>query len=168
MAPDDFRISAKYRLGVPVYDAERKCPLCKAGVLDIYGDHAIAHHVQGEAIARHDRIRKTVLSACSSANLSPVVKKKNLIPENQSCPGDIFDPISKAGKPAAFDVAVTSSLQSNSLINATAKAGYAVNAADEQKYCLHDNNWSQIVLLAIEVLGGISATFKKQSSGWLC
>ena len=24
MAPNEFRISAKYRLGVPVYDAERK------------------------------------------------------------------------------------------------------------------------------------------------
>ena len=114
MAPNEFRISAKYRLGVPVYDAERKCPFCKAGVLDIYGDHAIACHGRGDAIARHDRIRDKLVSACSSANLSPVVEKKNLIPESQSRTGDIFVPTWKAGKPAAFDITVTSSLQSNS------------------------------------------------------
>ena len=76
MAPIEFKISAKYRLSVPVYDAEKKCPFCKAGVLDIYGDHAIACHGRGEAIARHDRIRDKIVSACSSANLSPVVEKK--------------------------------------------------------------------------------------------
>ena len=133
MAPNEFRIIAKYRLGVPVYDAERKCPFCKAGFLDIYGDHAIACHGRGDAIARHDRIRDKLVSACSSANLSPVVEK-NLIPESQSRPGDIFVPTWKAGKPAAFDVTVTSSLQSNSLTNAATKAGYALDAADERKY----------------------------------
>ena len=30
MAPNEFRISPKYRLRVPAYDAERKCPFCKA------------------------------------------------------------------------------------------------------------------------------------------
>ena len=91
--------------------------------------------------------------------------KKNLILESQSQPGDIFVPTGKTGKPAAFDVVVTSSLQSNSLTNAAAKAGYAIDAADERKYCLHDDNCAKMgikfVPLAIEVLGGISATFKK-------
>ena len=115
MAPNEFRISAKYRLGVPVYDEERKCPFCKAGVFDNYGDHAIACHGGGDAIAGHDQIRDKIVSACSSANLSPVVEKKNLTPESQSRPGDIFVPTWKAWKPAAFDVTVTSSMQSKSL-----------------------------------------------------
>ena len=46
------------------------------------------------------------MSACSSANLPPVVEKENLIPESQSLPGDIFVPTWKAGKLAAFDVTV--------------------------------------------------------------
>ena len=29
MRPNEFRVSVKYRLGVPVYHAERKCPFCK-------------------------------------------------------------------------------------------------------------------------------------------
>ena len=93
------------------------------------------------------------------------MEKQNLIPESQSRPGDIFVQTWKPGKPAAFDVTVTSSLQSNSLFNAATKAGYALDAADERKYCLHDDNCAKmgitIVPLAIGVLGGISATFKK-------
>ena len=138
---------------------------CKAGVFDIYGDHAIACHGRGDAIARHDRNRDKIVSACSSANLSLVVEERNLIPESQSRPGDIFIPTWKAGKPAAFDVTVSSSLQSNSLTNAATKAGYALDAADERKYCFHDDNCAKMgitfVPFAIEVLGGISATFKK-------
>ena len=92
-------------------------------------------------------------------------EKKNLIAESQSLPGDIFVPTCKAEKPAAFDVTVTSSLQSNSLINAATTARYALDAADERKYCLHDDNCAKMgitfVPLAIEVLGGISAIFKK-------
>ena len=93
------------------------------------------------------------------------MEKKNLIPESQSRPGDIFVPTLKAGKLAAFDVTVTSSLQSNSLTNAAKKAGYALDAAGERQYCLHDNNCAKMGIAfvphAIEVLGGISATFKK-------
>ena len=125
----------------------------------------IACHCRGDAIARLDRIRGKIVSACSSANLSPVVEKKNLIQESQSHPGDIFFPTWKAGKPAAFNITVISSLQSNSLINAATKAGYALDAAEERKYCLHDNDCAKMgiifVPLAIEVLGGISATFNK-------
>ena len=69
MAPNEFRISAKKSLGDLVYNAEKKCPICKAGVLDIYGDHAIACHGRGDAIAIHDRIRDKIVSACSPSNL---------------------------------------------------------------------------------------------------
>ena len=105
------------------------------------------------------------MPACSSANLSPVVEKNKLIPESQSRPGDSFVPTWKAGKPVAFDVTVTSSLQYNSLTNAATKAGYALDSADERKYCLYDDNCAKMritfVPLAIEILGGISANFKK-------
>ena len=85
---------------------------------------------------------------------------KKLIPESQSRLGDIFVPTWKAGKSAAFDETVISPLQSNSLTNAATEAEYAFDAADEEKYCLHDDNCAKMeiafVPLAIEVLGGIS------------
>ena len=70
--------------------------------------------------------------------------KKNLIPDNQSRPGGIFVPAWKAGKPAAIDLIVTLSLQSSSLSNAATKARCALDVADEQIYCFHDNNCSKM------------------------
>ena len=68
-------------------------------------------------------------------------------------------------KPAAIDVTVTSLQQSNSLTNAATEGRCALDEADERKYCLHDDNCTRkgitFVTLAIEALGGISATFKR-------
>ena len=107
MAPNEFRISAKYRLGGPVYDAERKCPFFKAGVLDIYGDHAIACHGRGDANTRHDRIRDKIVSASSSVNLSPVVKKRTSFQKAHHAPETSLSQLEKRGKPATSDVTVT-------------------------------------------------------------
>ena len=96
------------------------------------------------------------------------IGKKNFTPESKSFPGDIFVPTWKGGKPAAFDVTHTLSLQSNSLTDADTKAGYAPDSEDEQKYCLPDDNCAKVgitsVRLAIEVLSGMSATLKKHST----
>ena len=91
--------------------------------------------------------------------------KKNFIPERQSRPRDSVFPTWKARKCAAFDVAFTSSMHSNSLLNAAAKEGYALDVADERNYCLHVNNCAKMgitfVPLAVEVLGGISEALKQ-------
>ena len=107
MAPNEFRVSAKNRLVGPVYDAERKCPFRKAVVLDIYGDHAIACQGRGDAIAKHDRIRDKIVSACSSANLSPVMKKRTSFQRAHHDPEISLSQLGKRGKTATFDVTVT-------------------------------------------------------------
>ena len=81
-----FQVSVNYRLGIAVYDQEIKCPYCKSGTLDTFGDHAVACHGRGDAIPRHDRIRDRTASSCLAANLSPVIEKRNLIAENNSRP----------------------------------------------------------------------------------
>ena len=43
---------------------ERKCPFFKAGVLDTYGDHAIACHGRGDENARHNWVRDEINSVC--------------------------------------------------------------------------------------------------------
>ena len=92
LSPSKFQISVKYRLGIAVYEDERKCPYCRSGILDNFGDHAVICTEIGDAISRHDRIRDRFASACSAANLSPVIEKRNFIAGNGSRPGDIFLP----------------------------------------------------------------------------
>ena len=165
MCPSEFQISVKYRLGIAVYEDERKCPYCRSGTLDIFGDHAVICPGRGDAISRHDRIRDRFASACSAANLSPVIEKRNLIAGNGSRPGDIFLPSWKSGRPAALDVTVTSPLQPNIINHAAEKSGYAIEAAEERKYAQHENDCSEqgilFVPLAVESLGGLSVTLKK-------
>ena len=104
-------------------------------------------------------------SACSAANLSPVIKKRNLIAGNGSRPGDIFLPSWESGRPAALEVTVTSPLHSNIINHAAEKSGYATEAAEERKYAQHEKNCSEqgflFVPLAVESLGGLSVTLKK-------
>ena len=138
LSPSEFQISVKYRLGIAVYEDERKCPYCRSGTLDIFGDHAVICPGRGDAISGHDRIRDRLASACSAANLSPFIEKRNLIAGNGSRPGDIFLPSCKSGRSAALDVTVTSPLQPNIINHAAEKSGYAIEAAEEQQYAQHE------------------------------
>ena len=88
LQPNEFRAALKYRLGIPLYDSDR-CPYCKSAILDIFGDHAVSCHGRGDIIPRHDRVRDTILTACSSANLSPDVSQnifcRKIIQDQATC-----------------------------------------------------------------------------------
>ena len=162
---NEFRVALKYRLGVKLYENERKCPFCKSGTLDVMGDHAVSCHGCGDMISRHDRIRDKIISACSGALLSPICEQKSLLPDNNSTPGDIFLPVWNAGQPAALDVTVTSPLQSSLIKNASEKSGFALSAADDRKYEQYAQNCSEVgiqfIHLAFETFGGFSETVRK-------
>ena len=165
LSPSEFHISVKYKLGIAVYEDERKCPYCRSWYLDIFGDHVLICHGRGDAISRHEMIRDSIESACSAAILSPVNAKRNHIAVNISRPGDKFLPSLKSGRPAVIDVTVTSPLHPNIINHAAEKSGYAIVAAEERKYAQHEKNCSErgilFVPLAVESLGGLSVTLKK-------
>ena len=139
----EFQVSVRYRLGIAVYDQERKCPYCKSGTLDTFGDHAVVCHGKGNGISWHDRIRDRIASACSAANLSPVIEKRNLIGEKNSRPGNFYLPCWKFGQSAALDITVTSSLQPNIISHAAEKSGYAIEAAEDRKLAQYENSCAQ-------------------------
>ena len=105
--------------------------------MDTFGDHAVACYGGGDAILRHDRFRNRIAFACSAANLSPVIEKRNVNAVNNSRPGDVYPPSWKWGRSAALDVTVTSSLQQNIISHAAEKSGYAIEVAEDRKYALY-------------------------------
>ena len=115
LLPNEFRAAVKYRLGAHIYKKERKFLYCKTASLDTLGDHAVACHGLGDLISRHDRLRDKVFSACKAANLSPVCEQKNLIPETNSQPGDVYLPCWSAGQPAALNITINSPLQPSNI-----------------------------------------------------
>ena len=159
LSASEFQAVLRYRLGLPVYSDERRCPYC-AGILDILGDHSLNCGGHGDRIARHDRLRDAIHDKSASASLAPRKEQKDLIPGSRSKPGDIFIPSWKSGKPAAFDVTVTSSLQASVIVHAAETSGYALKQAEEKKFSKHNQGCEDqgitFIPLAVETLGGWS------------
>ena len=59
LRPQEFISTVKYRLGVPVYDADGPCPACQTHS-DRFGDHALCCGHQGERIARLNHLRDAI------------------------------------------------------------------------------------------------------------
>ena len=154
----------KCRSGVPLYDSDRRCPYCKSAILDIFGDHAVSCHGRGDIISRHDRVRDTKMTACSSANLSPVCEQKHLLPEKDSRPGDVYLPSFIAGQPAALDVTITSP-QASLISDAARTCGFALFLTEDRTIGHYYQKCSDMSIhfipLALETFGGLSETTRK-------
>ena len=165
LQPIEIRSALKYCLGVPLYDSDRRCPYCKSATLDIFGDDAVSCHGRGDIISRHDRVRDTIMTACSSANLSPVFQQKYLLPENNSRPGDVYLPSFIAGQPEALDVTITSPLQACLISDAARTCGFALTLAEDKKIGQYYQKCSDMgihfIPLALETFGGLSKTTRK-------
>ena len=76
-------------------------------------------------------------------------------------PGDIFIPTWSAGRPAAFDVTVTSPLQLSLLSRAAETPGASLEVAEDRKFSKHEKNCEEqgisFYTLAVKTLGGWSA-----------
>ena len=161
LLPAEFQAAVRYRLGLPVFKSARRCPACPSGILDVLGDHAVACGGSGGRISRHDRLRDIFFNATTAASLAPIKEQRNLIPGERSKPGDIFVPTWSAGRPAAFDVTVTSPLQLSLLSRAAETPGASLEVAEDRKFSKHEKNCEEQGIsffpLAVETLGGRSA-----------
>ena len=165
LQPSDFRVALKYRIGVPLYIEERNFPYCQNGRLDKLGDHALSCYDRGDMISWHDRVRDRIFAACSIANLAPVCEQKNLIPDNNSRPEDVYLPSWSAGQPSALDVTITSPLQPNLFSDAARRCRFALTNAEKRKYEQYAQKYAticiQFVPLAFESFGGFSDMVRK-------
>ena len=129
------------------------------------GDNAVACHGRGNMMSRHDRLSDKIL-ACSAANLSPVCQQKNLIPETNSRPGDVYLPCRSAGQPAALDITITSPLQPTVISNWARKTDFAPRAGEDRKLEQYSQQCANIVvqfiLMAFESFGGPSKLVRKK------
>jgi hypothetical protein len=105
MRPQEFRVAAQYRLGIPVFASEGDCVSC-GRPSDIFADHAISCAYEGERISRHNRLRDAIYTAAQSAALNPQRELRNLLPNGESRPADVFLPSWIRGRDAALDVTV--------------------------------------------------------------
>ena len=91
-------------------------------------------------VARHNRLRDILANFCRRAHLSVQVEVGYGLARDHinSRPADILVQRWDRGKPAAFDVTVTSPLTPVSLNNASASVGAAAYAAECRKHAAND------------------------------
>ena len=115
------------------------------------------------------------MTACSSANISPLCKHKGeifplyvslyLLPKNNSRPSDVYLPCFIAGQPAALDVTITSPLQASLISDAARTSGFDLTLTEDRKIGHYYQKCSDMgihfIPLALETFGGLSETTRK-------
>ena len=126
LKPLEFTTMVRYRLGLPVFQAEGPCPACGRHS-DRLGDHALGCAQQGERIYRHNALRDIVFQSAQQACLSPTREERFLITERESeRPGDVKIPNWISGQDCALDITVISPLQEARVRKAAEEAGSAL------------------------------------------
>lgn len=70
MNPPTFRSVIRYRLGIAQYREGSKCPACEKGILDAWGDHALACAADIGVKHRHNVVRDALYDVCLRVGLS--------------------------------------------------------------------------------------------------
>ena len=88
------------------------CSLCLEVTLDPLGHHAVSCKQGGDAVTRHNQLRDAFSEACHRAHLPVRIEMgSGLTPDHShSRPVDVLVAGWERGKPAAFDITVTSPL----------------------------------------------------------
>ena len=132
MRSAEFIITAKYRLGVPVYPTAGQCPACLQHS-DALGDHSVSCGNQGERIARHNTLRDALHAATQTACLGATREERDLLPGTTTRPEDVFISHWTAGRGTALDITVINPLQSSQVAQAAITPGHALTTAYNRK-----------------------------------
>ena len=116
------------------------CALCPNNALDPLGHHATTCKKGGDEVTSHNQLRNVLVETCRRAHLSVKVEMgSNLTSEHDhSRPADILLPNWALGKPAAFDISVTSPLNPKIISVVGLSAGAAALSTEERKHTESD------------------------------
>ena len=95
---EEFVIAVKVRLGMPVYDAVRPCPLCDRPC-DTLGDHSLCCGTGGEHTRRHDLLRNCIYNLVVEAGLSPTKEGRSRISGTERRPAGAVGKMAPSTQP---------------------------------------------------------------------
>ncbi|KAL5459778.1 hypothetical protein EMCRGX_G033151 [Ephydatia muelleri] len=137
--PAEFQVALKWWLGIDT-SPHLRCPHCPDHQLDPLGHHALTCRGGGDAVLRHNSLRDVVAQFCHRARLGGQLEVGGGIEADgsRSRPADYLVPNSSTGKPAAFDITVTSLLNPISLPEAKVTGGSVARMAEMRKHISND------------------------------
>ena len=107
-----------------------QCAICSGNALNPLGHHATTCKCGGDVVVRHNTLRDVLADTCHRAHLGIQVEAGNDLTanHNHTHPADLLLTNWTAGKTAAFDISVTSPLNTHTLMEAGVSAGSAAQA----------------------------------------
>ena len=159
----EFQFAVGYRMGLPLNLTKKYCSMMKcSGKVDKYGDHALSCAFGGDRIYRHNAMRDHIFHLMRRVGYDAKLEKSGLLDDSNERPGDIFVHTLQSGRPAAFDITVSSTMQSSLIHQASQETGFVANAAEERKdrkfYEKCRDQGIDFFPLAVETLGGWNTT----------
>ena len=135
--PSEFQVAIKQWLGLDTAGGSM-CALCPENVLDSLGHHALTCKWGGDVVTPIINSEIPYLSVKVEAECSLTHD------HNHSCPADILVPNWSVGKPAAFDILVTSRLNSKVLLEVELSTGMAARATEQRKHEANDGKCKEL------------------------
>ena len=144
------QVAIKWWLGMDTSQGSQ-CALCPDNALDPLGKHG------GDVVARHNTLRDVLAESCHQAHLGIQVEAGNDLTANHSHtrPADLLLTNWTTGKTAAFDISVTSPLNTHTLMEAGVSAGSAALATEGRKHRVNDAKCGELGWLCVPLVAEI-------------
>ena len=158
MDPPEFQVALKWWLGMDLAQGIN-CTFCPSLGLDPLGHHAITCKHWGDVVSCHNKLCDVFVECCRRANVSAQVEVGSGFGHDicNTRTADVLVPNWSLGKPAAFDLIVTSLLNPSILSEAGVMAGSAAFVAECCKHDLNDPNCLELgwkcTPIAVETYG---------------
>eukprot|EP00731_Ephydatia_muelleri_P025228 Em0017g311a len=158
LEPNGFQVAIKWWLGMDVSFGSY-CPYCPNHRLDPLGHHALMCKHGGDVVLRHNSLRDVFVESCHRACLGGQVEVGSGLGLDRlhSRPADVLVNNWHLGKPAAFDLTVTSPLNPITLTEAGVRCGSSALFAEARKHNANDSKCAELgwvcIPLAVESYG---------------
>ena len=131
-----------------------QCAFCPGNALDPLGHHATTCKRGGDVVVRHNTLRDVLAKTCYRAHLGIQVEAGNDLTADHSYthPANLLLTNWTTGKTAAFDISVTSPLNTHTLMEAGVSAGSAALATEGRKHRANDAKCKELSWLCVPLV----------------
>ena len=163
--PPVHQVAIKWWLGLDTSQGSQ-CALCPDNALDPLGHHAITCKRGGDVVTRHNTLRDALAETCHRAHLSVQVEAGSDLTADHSHtrPADLLLTNWATGKTAAFDVSVTSPLNTLTLLEAGVSAGSAARATEDRKHKANDAKCDELGWLCVPLVTETYGAWGKEAT----
>ena len=128
--------------------------LCVEIALDPLGHHAVSCKRGGDVVSRHNKLHDVLTEFSRRAHLGVQVEMGSNVTPNHSHtrPADLLVPNWVLGKPAAFDLSVTSSLNPTIILEASETTGAAARTTEQRKHCSNDAKCDELAWVCVPLV----------------